>query len=205
MDALHAFSSGFAASAALIVAIGAQNAFVLRQGLARRHVGPVVAFCATSDALLIAVGTAGVGAAIAGDDALRIVTTAAGAAFLFGYGVRALARARRPGTLRADARGATPLGAALAQAAAFTLLNPHVYVDTVLLLGTLGASHPPGARWAFVAGGACASAAWFVALGRCAARLAPRFARPGAWRVLDAAVGATMIALSAGLAARLAG
>jgi L-lysine exporter family protein LysE/ArgO len=205
MDVLQAFATGFAASAALIVAIGAQNAFVLRQGLARAHVGAVVAFCATADAVLIAIGVAGVGATIAASPALATAVTAGGAAFLAAYGARALHRAASPDALHAA--GGAPMPSrrtVLAQAAAFTLLNPHVYLDTVLLLGTVGAQHPPGSRGAFVLGAACASVAWFGALGFGAARLAPFFARPGAWRALDAAVGTTLLALAAALALRLA-
>ena len=200
-----AFATGFAASGALIVAIGAQNAFVLRQGLARAHVGPVVAFCATADAVLIAAGVAGAGSVLTAWPALERALTAAGAAFLLAYALRAFARAARPGALAAAAGGALPSRrAVIVQAAAFTLLNPHVYLDTVLLLGTIGAQHPPGLRAAFVAGGAAASAVWFCALGYGARALAPWFARPGAWRVLEAGVGATMLAIAAGLAMRLA-
>ena len=141
MDALETFATGFVASAALIVAIGAQNAFVLRQGLARAHVGAVVAFCATADALLIALGVAGVGTAIAASPRLATAVTAGGAAFLAAYGLRALRRAASPDALHAAPGEATPTRrAVLAQAAAFTLLNPHVYLDTVLLLGTVGAT-----------------------------------------------------------------
>jgi L-lysine exporter family protein LysE/ArgO len=126
--------------------------------------------------------------------------------FLAAYGLRALRRAASPGALHARPGEATPSRrAVLTQAAAFTLLNPHVYLDTVLLLGTVGAQHPPGQRVAFVLGAGCASAAWFGALGFGAARLAPLFARPAAWRVLDAAVGATMLVLAGTLASRLLG
>lgn len=197
-----AFANGFALSAALIVAIGAQNAFVLRQGLRREHVGPVVLFCALADAAFMAAGVAGLGAALKRVPGLAPALALGGAAFLAWYGLGALRRAVRPGALVADGRGETlPLAAALARAAGFTLLNPHVYLDTVLLVGTVGASQPPGAQPAFVAGAGLASALWFAALGCGARLLRPVFARPAAWRVLDAAVGATMLAIAAGLLA----
>jgi len=222
---LDGFATGFGLCGALIVAIGAQNAFVLRQGLRRAHVGPVVALCSTADATLLAAGAWGLGAALAAWPALATWTAALGALFLATYGAVALRRAAAPGRgahgldpsdadpVRADPRGTGPrVGAAedadrtgslrrtLAVAAAFTFLNPHVYLDTVVLAGSVGARLEPPVRAAFVAGGACASLAWFSALGFGAARLAPTFRSPRAWRVLDAVVGATMLALAAALA-----
>jgi L-lysine exporter family protein LysE/ArgO len=195
-----AFASGFALSAALIVAIGAQNAFVLRQGLRREHVGPVVLFCVAADALLMAAGVTGLGAALGHVPGLVLALTLGGAAFLAWYGLAALRRAARPGMLLAGEGQAVPsLGAALGRAAGFTLLNPHVYLDTVLLVGSVGAAQPAGTQPSFVAGAGLASAAWFAALGYGARLLAPLFARPAAWRVLDAVVGATMLALAAAL------
>lgn len=200
MPLLSAFANGFALSAALIVAIGAQNAFVLRQGLRREHVGPVVLFCAAVDALLIAAGVAGLGTLIGAAPALTGALTLGGALFLGWYGLSALRRALRPGALAAeDAAVAPGRRAVLLRAAGFTLLNPHVYLDTVLLVGTVGATHAPAAQPAFVAGAALASLLWFVALGYGARLLAPLLARPGAWRVLDLMVGAAMLALAAGL------
>jgi L-lysine exporter family protein LysE/ArgO len=196
-----AFAGGFALSAALIVAIGAQNAFVLRQGLQREHVGPVVLFCAAADALLMTAGVVGVGAALGRLPGLVLALTAGGAAFLAWYGIGALRRAARPGALSAaGTSGATSLPGALARAAGFTFLNPHVYLDTVLLVGAVGAAQAPGAQASFLAGASLASFAWFAGLGFGARLLAPLFARPAAWRVLDGAVGATMLALAAGLA-----
>jgi L-lysine exporter family protein LysE/ArgO len=198
-----ALLTGFALGASLIIAIGAQNAFVLRQGLLRQHVGAVVLFCATADALLMTAGVLGVGRALAAAPALARAMTLLGALFLAAYGVRALWRSLRPGVLAAAAGGAQTRRAALAQAAAFTLLNPHVYLDTVLLVGTLGAQQPPALRPVFLAGACGASALWFALLGYGARALAPWFARPGAWRALDAVVGLTMLAL-AGLLLRAA-
>ncbi len=205
-----AFATGFGLCGALIVAIGAQNAFVLRQGLRRVHVGPVVALCAGADAALLAAGSWGLGAAAAGAPSLARWMAAAGAAFLAAYGALALRRAAAPGDAggldpaAADGAAQRPLGATLAVAAGFTFLNPHVYLDTVVLAGSVGARLAPDARAAFVAGGACASLAWFSALGWGAGRLAPVFRSPRAWRVLDAVVGATMLALAAVLATQAA-
>ena len=181
----------------LIVAIGAQNAFVLRQGLRREHVAPIVAFCALADAVLMAAGVAGLAGLIGERPAVARALAAAGAVFLLADGLRALGRARAPGALHTSEAPALSRPQALAQVAAFTLLNPHVYLDTVLLVGSLGAQQPgPVPRAAFVAGAALGSLAWFSALGYGAARLAPLFARPRAWQALDALVGLTMLALA---------
>lgn len=198
---LPAAVTGFALSAGLIVAIGAQNAFVLRQGLVREHVGAVVLFCALADALLMTLGVLGAGQALAATPQLAAWLAGGGALFLAAYGVRALVRALHPGRLDA-ARGTagSPRAAVLAQAAAFTLLNPHVYLDTVLLVGAVGAQQPDAARAAFLGGASFASLAWFALLGYGARWLAPWFARPAAWRALDAAVGFTMLWLAAWVA-----
>lgn len=193
-----AFAQGLALSLGLIVAIGAQNAFVLRQGLRREHVGSIVIFCAVADAVLIAAGVLGMAQALGNSPGVARALALAGAAFLAVYGWRALRRARRPQTLEASAGGETMgRGAALAQAAAFTLLNPHVYLDTVLLVGSIGAQQPTALRAWFVAGASTASALWFGLLGFGARWLAPWFARPKAWQVLDALIGATMWVLAA--------
>jgi L-lysine exporter family protein LysE/ArgO len=196
-SAAAAAATGFALGLTLIVAIGAQNAFVLRQGLRREHVGLVVAFCATADALLMAAGVAGLGGVIGRQPALAAALAGAGALFLAIYGSRALRRALRPGALQAGA-GAPSLTRrqALAQVAAFTLLNPHVYLDTVLLVGAVGAQHAGAARLWFVVGAASASLAWFSALGFGARLLAPWFARPRAWQWLDGVIGLTMWVLA---------
>ncbi|WP_279480739.1 LysE/ArgO family amino acid transporter [Aureimonas sp. SK2] len=196
---LPPFLSGFALSAALIVAIGAQNLFVLRQGLLRRHVGPIVLFCGTADALLIAAGVGGAGALLAAAPGLARALALGGAAFLTWYGLAALRRMASPGALAAEAEGGSSLGRALATAAAFTFLNPHVYLDTVLLMGVAGSAQPADLRPVFVLGAAAASYAWFASLGFGARLLRPLFARPEAWRVLDAIVGAVMLTLAASL------
>jgi len=192
-----AFTTGFVLSATLIVAIGAQNAFVLRQGIRKEHVAPIVAFCALSDFILMGAGVAGLASVLGNAPVLVALLTAAGSGFLVWYGIRALRRASLPQSLRA-AEGTEPLslGNALAQAAGFTLLNPHVYLDTVLLVGSIGTRQPPDMRAWFVGGAACASGVWFTTLGYGARLLAPIFARPRAWQVLDTVVGLTMLTLA---------
>ena len=192
------FVQGLALSLGLIVAIGAQNAFVLRQGLRREHVAPVVLLCALADAVLITAGVLGMAQALGERPGLAKALALAGAAFLAWYGWQAMRRARRTSQLKA-AEGDAGLsrGAALAQAAAFTLLNPHVYLDTVLLVGSIGAQQPPGLRGWFIAGSSIASLGWFTALGFGARWLSPLFARPRAWQVLDALIALTMWTMSA--------
>lgn len=196
--AFPVFVQGLALSLGLIVAIGAQNAFVLRQGLRREHVGSVVLFCAAADAVLIAAGVMGMAQALGQSPNLARALSLAGAAFLAVYGWQALRRARHVHRLDASAAGSSlSLAAAVAQAAAFTLLNPHVYLDTVLLVGSIGAQQPAALRGWFVGGAAGASLVWFSLLGFGARWLAPWFARPRAWQVLDGLIGATMFVLSA--------
>jgi len=194
--------AGLGLGLSLIVAIGAQNAFVLRQGLRREHVLVVVAICALSDLVLIALGIGGGGLLFTAVPWLVEVVRWVGAAFLLLYGLFAARRALRPSRLE-TADTATPTTAsALAVAAtslALTWLNPHVYLDTVLLLGTVAGTHGE-ARWAFGAGAGLGSVLWFSALGFGARLLAPLFARPTAWRVLDAIIALVMIALAISLA-----
>lgn len=191
-----AFITGLALSASLIVAIGAQNAFVLRQGLRREHVLAIVVFCASADFLLIGVGVSGVAAVLGDSPVLTSVLTGGGAIFLTWYGVQAFRNAFRPRHLEAGQEGGQrTLRSILAQAAGFTFLNPHVYLDTILLLGSIGARQPVDARIWFIGGAAVASGAWFSSLGFGARLLAPLFAKPSAWRVLDFVIGVTMLAL----------
>lgn len=193
---LPIFLTGLGSAAALIVAIGAQNAFVLRQGLRREHVLAVVAICVASDAVLIAAGVAGIGTLVkAAPLALQIVRWA-GFAFLVGYAVFAAIRAVRPSTLTAATSGGGSLAAAIGTCLAITWLNPHVYLDTVLLLGSLSATHGDPGRWVFGAGAATASLLWFLLLGFGARLAAPVFARPVAWRVLDAGIAVLMLVLA---------
>jgi L-lysine exporter family protein LysE/ArgO len=189
--------TGLGAGASLIIAIGAQNAYVLRQGLRREHVLPIVLICIVSDALLIAAGVAGIGAVIkAAPLALEIVRWA-GFAFLLLYALFAARRALRPERLEAaNGVGAITLWATVATCLALTWLNPHVYLDTILLLGSLSASHGDPGRWVFGAGAVLASILWFGMLGFGARFLAPVFARPIAWRILDGAIAVLMVVLA---------
>jgi L-lysine exporter family protein LysE/ArgO len=190
---------GFGTSAALIIAIGAQNAFVLRQGLARAHVLPVVLVCALSDALLISAGILGLGALVQQHPALLEAARWGGAAFLLVYGVMAARRALRPGSMQAADGASGSLKTALLACLAFTWLNPHVYLDTVVLLGSIASQQPGDQRAAFGVGAVSASIVWFTALGFGARWLAPLFARPAAWCVLDGLIACVMWAIAWGL------
>ncbi len=192
--------SGLGFGLSLIVAIGAQNAFVLRQGVRGQHVLPVIAVCAVSDIVLIAAGVAGFGTVVEAVPAVLTVARYAGAAFLFGYAVLAARRALSSSALIADAAGASvAVGASVLTCLALTWLNPHVYLDTVVLLGSFASTYASPDRW-FLAGGAMlASIGWFLALGYGARRLEPLFARPIAWRVLDSVIAVIMVALAIGL------
>src|ERR687885_2723134 len=200
--ALLAAASGLALGLGLIVAIGAQNAFVLRQGLRLEHVAAVVAVCAASDLVLIAAGVLGAGAVLTRMPWLVPVVALVGAAFLLGYAVLAGRRALRPGALRTDSAGARAgLAATVGTCLALTWLNPHVYLDTVVLLGSTASTY--GAqRWAFGVGAGLGSILWFAGLGFGARLLRPVFARPAAWRVLDGTIAVVMAALAASLAVR---
>lgn len=198
------FASGFLLSVALLAAIGAQNLFVLRQGLRGEHVSAIVLFCGLSDALLISAGVSGVGAFLAAIPELTTALTVGGAVFLIWYGVVALRRMASPEAMVVSDAPGISLGQALAAAAAFTFLNPHVYLDTLLLMGAAGAAQPAEMRAIFVAGAVTASFAWFAAVGFGARVLRPVFARPAAWRVLDALVGVVMLVLATSLISRAA-
>jgi L-lysine exporter family protein LysE/ArgO len=184
----------------LIVAIGAQNAFVLRQGLARRHVGPVVAVCALSDLVLIAAGVAGIGTVVEQAAWAVDVVRWLGVAFLTWYGVRSLLKARHPGTLEAARGDGASRGSAVRTAVALTWLNPHVYLDTVLLLGSVASTHGDPGRWWFALGACVASILWFTGLGHGARLARPLFASTTSWRVLDVLIGLTMLGIAASLA-----
>lgn len=196
---IPAFTEGFVLSAGLIMAIGAQNMFVLRQGLKREHVGAIVLFCALADATLIVAGVSGLGGVLALIPGLSLVLSLGGAAFLSWYGISALRRSANPSALVVSQEAALSLGAALAGSAAFTFLNPHVYIDTVMLMGAVGSSLPLAERPFFMTGAAMASLVWFSSLGYGARFLAPLFARPITWRVLDLVIGVMMLALAASL------
>jgi L-lysine exporter family protein LysE/ArgO len=189
---------GFVTSLGLIVAIGAQNAFVLRLGLRRQHVLPIVLVCSLSDAALINAGIAGLGAALTANPALMQGARYGGAAFIIGYGLLAARRALHPQSMTFGTDVPVSLSAALLTCLGFTFLNPHVYLDTMVLLGTIGNQHGDD-RWWFAAGATLGSVVWFVALGYGAGFLSKFFERPRSWQILDGAISAIMIALGLAL------
>ena len=192
------FWAGMATGLALIVAIGSQNAFVLRCGLRREHVLPIVAFCAASDALLIAAGVGGAGALLRGNALLMELTRYGGALFLASYGLLAARRAWVGEHLQLESKSSGNLLGALAACFAFTFLNPHVYLDAVVLLGSVASQRGEG-RWTFGYGAMCSSLLWFSALGFGARLLAPWFEKPLAWRILDSLIALVMLALALSL------
>jgi L-lysine exporter family protein LysE/ArgO len=189
---------GFVASFTLIAAIGAQNALVLRQGIRREHVLPVVALCTVSDIVLISAGIAGFGALINAHPSLVDIAKFGGAAFLLCYGLLAARRAWRPSSLTPSDATPARLIDVLLTCAALTFLNPHVYLDTVVLLGALANEHRDE-RWLFGVGAVTASAVWFFSLGLGARRLARLFATPLTWRILDGLIAIMMIGLGVSL------
>ncbi|MFD4355848.1 LysE/ArgO family amino acid transporter [Nocardia sp. NPDC058518] len=192
--------SGLGFGLSLIVAIGAQNAFVLRQGVRGQHVLPVIAVCAVSDIVLIGAGVAGFGTIVESFPAVLTVARYAGAVFLVGYALLAARRALGSSALIAEAAGASvAVGASVLTGLALTWLNPHVYLDTLVLLGSFASTYASPDRWFLAAGAMLASVIWFVALGYGARRLGPLFARPIAWRVLDSLIAVIMLALAVGL------
>jgi len=193
------YLQGFGASAGLIIAIGAQNAFVLSCSLTRNHHMTVALICAASDALLITLGLSGMGALLGGNPAFVQWATWLGCAFLFWYGLRSFRSALNSGTLAPEERVRMSLGATIAATLAVTYLNPHVYIDTVLLLGSIGGRYPLDERFLFGAGAASASLAWFLVLSLGARFLIPLFRHPRSWAVLDVLVGLTMWGVAASL------
>jgi len=191
--------AGLGAGLSLIVAIGAQNAFVLRQGIRREHILGVVMVCAFSDAVLIFAGVAGVGALVSAAPWVLVVARWAGAAFLVVYAGLALRRALRPAALALGAAAVSSRASVLGTAVALTWLNPHVYLDTMVLLGTIASAQGEYARWVFGAGAVLGSMIWFPLLGYGARMLAGFFARPSSWRVLDCLVALIMAVVAAGL------
>ena len=201
-----AYSHGAALCASLIVTIGAQNAFVLRQGIMRSHVGKIVMLCTLSDYLLIAAGVGGAAALATRYPRLVEVILYGGLAYLAWFGLSTLRRAWRPGHAVMEVGGeraavASTTGqtgwSVLLMTLAFTWLNPHVYVDVLLLIGTAGAREPDGARVAFALGAMTISTLWFVSLGYGARLLAPLFRKALAWRVLDGAIGSMVLFVAA--------
>lgn len=201
---MNASLAGLLTGLSLIVVIGAQNAYVLRQGLRRSHVGPVVILCTLSDYVLIVAGVSGIGTIVHYAGWALLAVRWFGVAFLTWYGLSSAWRARRPSSLDAAAQANAKngsRGAVVRRALALTWLNPHVYLDTVLLLGAIAAAHGPSGRWWFAVGACCASTLWFAGLGFGARLLAPLLTRPRAWQVLDLLIAATMLVIAAELAA----
>lgn len=188
--------AGLLLGGSLIVAIGAQNAFVIRQGAVGHHIFWICLFCAASDAALIWAGVYGLGAVIAAVPAFITVMTWGGAAFLAWYGIVALRRAFHPVAMGVEGGGAKSLGAALATCAAFTWLNPHVYLDTVILVGSIANARPAGEQVPFAAGASLASLIWFFVIGYGARALGPWLASPRVWRVIDGVIALIMFALA---------
>lgn len=201
---LDVLLTGLLAAAGLLLVIGAQNAYVLRLGLSAptRVVTGVVLFCAVSDTVLYAVGTAGIGAVASLAPWLLTLFRVVAVCFLIAYGALSARRAWRTQTLEAAASTVPRVGPALATVAAFTWLNPHVYLDTCVMVGSL-ANQFEADRWAFALGAALASWLWFCALGFGARVLRPVFSRPWTWRVLDAVIAVVMFAIAAVLLAEM--
>ena len=194
-----AYLAGLGAGASLIIASGAQKAFVLQQGLQRRHVGLVVAICILSDVSLILLGVAGMGLAVQKHAGLLQWLRYIGAIFLIGYGLLAAWRGYRgtSGLLPEGGDIDDRHGRVVLACLGFTLLNPHVYLDTVVLLGSIATHYPGATRWWFAAGAATASVLWFASLGYGARLLLPWFRSALAWRLLDAFVAVLMLVLAA--------
>lgn len=195
---LASATAGLATGLSLIIAIGAQNAYVLRQGLARQYVGVVVAICALSDLVLILAGVSGIGAVVQAAPWAIDVVRWLGAVFLAGYGAMSLLRARRADSLQVARQGPATVTLAAATAVALTWLNPHVYLDTVLLLGSIANTHD--SRWWFAGGAGLASILWFGGLGYGARLAHGLLASARAWQVLDVLIGLTMLGLAVALA-----
>jgi L-lysine exporter family protein LysE/ArgO len=196
----NASLDGLLTGLSLIVAIGAQNAFVLRQGLRRVRVGAIVAVCTLSDFVLIVAGVSGIGAVVQHAGWALVLVRWIGVAFLTWYGLSSAWRARRRSALTATPDDSRSRGAVVRRAFAFTWLNPHVYLDTVVLLGSVANAHGPSGRWWFAAGAGAASALWFTGLGFGARLGAPLLATARAWQILDLLIGVTMVLLALKLA-----
>ena len=200
MASSSAYLTGLVLGASLIIAIGAQNAFVLRQGLLRAHVALVVVLCILIDVALTAVGVGGLAASLGRNPLAVEALAVAGAGFLGWYGLGAARRACSSQSLSAaPASGAQSARSVLLQTLAVSLLNPHVYLDTVMLIGSVGVQQPAPLRPVFLAGVWTASFGWFTSLGFGSRLLAPVFARPIAWRLLDALVALVMWSIAAAL------
>ncbi|MFF0265880.1 LysE/ArgO family amino acid transporter [Kribbella sp. NPDC004536] len=190
------YLAGFATALSLIVAIGAQNAFVLRQGLRREHVLPVVLTCALSDALLISGGILGLGALLTRSQVALDIAKYGGAAFLYAYAFLAAKRAFNPSAITPTSNTPAALRSVVLACLGFTYLNPHVYLDTVVLLGSLANQRGTNGRWLYGLGAVTASFTWFFSLGFFSRKLTPTFARPRSWQYLDTAIALLMTTLA---------
>jgi len=202
---LTPFLSGLVLGGSLIIAIGSQNAFILRMGLLRSHVFILCLICSLSDAFLASVGVAGLGAFVDRNPALLTLVSLGGGLFLLAYAVLAAWRAFSPHAMRAANESAMPLGKAVGICLAFTFLNPHVYLDMVVLIGALATAWPGEQRLAFAIGAVSASFIWFFGLGYGARLLEPLFKNPMAWRILDAIIALVMAWLGISLLLPLIG
>ncbi|WP_431861768.1 LysE/ArgO family amino acid transporter [Micrococcus terreus] len=194
------WTAGLLTGLALIVAIGAQNAFVLRQGIRREHVGVVVLVCLLSDALLILAGTAGIGVIVEKVPVVLEILRWGGAAYLIWFAVQSVRSAFSPTSLTPEKPRCK--GSVLTTTLALTYLNPHVYLDTVVLLGSLANQQGPDLRWVFAGGAVVGSIVWFSALGYGARALVPVLDRPRAWQIVDLVIAAVMLALAVSLILR---
>jgi len=201
---IFGFVTGFVLGASLIIAIGAQNAFILRQGILRQHVFILCMICAISDAILIVIGVAGIGAIIERSPNLLMIIRMAGATFLIWYAWVAIKRAMNPAGLDANVQAGSGLKTAICTCLAFTFLNPHVYLDTVLLVGA-SAPHEGNSKISYATGAVLASFVWFFALGYGARLLEPIFKKPKAWQVLDTLIAIVMLLIAFGLVYPLLG
>lgn len=194
------FVEGCGTGAGLIIAIGAQNAFVLKQGILKNHVFLTALTCALIDALLISVGVGGFGVLLTSNTLLLTIARWGGAAFLGYYGFRSFRSVFKSESLKLDSKSEhLSLKMALGTALALSLLNPHVYLDTVILLGSIGAQFPASERVFFAWGAMLASFVWFFGLGYGAAYLGPLFQKPLAWKILDFIIGCIMWAIALSL------
>ena len=193
---LAAFVAGLALGGSLIVAIGAQNAFVIRQGVLNSHVFWICLFCAASDAILIWGGTYGLGVILQSLPWLVPVMTFGGAAFLFWYAIKAFTRAVNPTAIAEEGKTTTSLTMALLTCATFTWANPHVYLDTVVLVGSVANARPTGEQAPFAAGATLASFIWFFTIGYGAKALRKPLSQPIVWRIIDATIAIVMFWLA---------
>ncbi len=191
-----ALIAGFLLGGSLIVAIGAQNAFVIRQGVLKTHIFWICLFCSVCDATLIWAGVFGLGFLIKAVPLFVPVLTYGGVAFLFWYGAKAFLRALHPSALGAGAELSATLMATLGSCAAFTLLNPHVYLDMVVLIGSIANARPAGEQWPFAMGASLTSFVWFFALGYGAKALGPWLGQPRVWRIIDFCIAGIMLLLA---------